>query len=404
MPAEFEGPRCRYCDLYARHLADYETMPATRALGSGSSRCARHWRLVCENCGTTRHFMNFAFCSQRRIFFCGECASESRAVFAPFLGFQHRTELRSPWSENWLPTIDFDEYMGRHPSLGLGHHFYSCVSPDTELPTQVEFKASQNATAMSEAEARASWDRNATAWDAHQGMAGDAIRRYITDSPVMSYINPVTGKNVLDLGCGNGYLAHTVAAAGAKVIAVDQSADMLRHARSRAPDDGMVHYVQTSLYDLSMLEPESFDLIVSNFVMQDVSDLDKAFREARRVLRPEGRLVVVITHPCYSSGPRQWMSPVPDSPRAEEYGFVTDHYLVEGTYWLEWEGFEPVPYYHRPLGRYVEALLDAGLSLTALCEPGSGSIRAEIDAHRDLNRMSRIPVACLLVAVPRPSA
>ena len=278
--------------------------------------------------------------------------------------------------------------------------FREVVSAATKL-TEPLFNPTQRRGRLTAGDARRSWDANSGVWDHHQGQGGDAIRRLITDDAVLAHVGDVAGLRVLDFGCGNGYLSRTLAEMGAHVVAQDQSAEMLRLARERSDDERhAIEFVQSSVTETSTVPDGSIDMVVSNFVLQDVENLHAALTEARRVMRVGGRLIVVITHPCFSSGPRAWISPVPDSPRAEEWGYLTDDYLGDATYWLEWDDFDPVPYYHRPMSSYVNSLGAADFTLVALDEP-SPRLPAEPsgDASRDMDRMRRIPVACVLVGV-----
>ncbi len=108
------------------------------------------------------------------------------------------------------------------------------------------------------------------------------------------------GERILDLGSGTGDLAFAVAAAGATVVAADLSHGMLtvlrRRARGESPG-ARVGPVVANVHALP-LPDASVDRIVSGFTVRNVGDLASAFRELRRVLKPEGRLVVLeLSHP-----------------------------------------------------------------------------------------------------------
>ncbi|HVA86114.1 MAG TPA: class I SAM-dependent methyltransferase [Candidatus Saccharimonadales bacterium] len=103
----------------------------------------------------------------------------------------------------------------------------------------------------------------------------------------------------LDIGTGTGTL--TLAAArrwpGARIIGTDLSAGMLAVAAARARDElptdaGRLRF-ETGPADALPLPDASVDAVMSSFVFQLVPDRPAAMREARRVLRPGGRLAVV---------------------------------------------------------------------------------------------------------------
>lgn len=107
------------------------------------------------------------------------------------------------------------------------------------------------------------------------------------------------GERVLDIGSGPGFLAREMArevGPGGAVHGVDVSQDMLAIARRRPPDQGSAP-VAFHLADVRALPfPDaSFDAAVSTQVYEYVDDMPAALAEARRVLRPGGRLLVLDT-------------------------------------------------------------------------------------------------------------
>lgn len=110
---------------------------------------------------------------------------------------------------------------------------------------------------------------------------------------------PEPPRRALDLACGTGAAALALAAAGAEVVGVDRSPQMLAIARAKARDRGLtVSFVQADLRELrSALSPQplGFDLIVClydslNYLTGD-NDLVRVLAAAGRLLRPGGRLV-----------------------------------------------------------------------------------------------------------------
>ena len=96
--------------------------------------------------------------------------------------------------------------------------------------------------------------------------------------------------NVLEVGCGNAALWRANRArvpTGWKVTLVDISPGMLTAAKRATQDE--YHYLEASLDDLP-IATASVDLLIANFMLYHVEDLDAALSEARRVLRPRGHL------------------------------------------------------------------------------------------------------------------
>jgi malonyl-CoA O-methyltransferase len=114
---------------------------------------------------------------------------------------------------------------------------------------------------------------------------------------VRAALGDVSGLSVLDLGCGTGRHALWLAAAGAKVTAVDFSEGMLGEAR-RKPGADSVRFQVHDLHQPLPFDASSFDGIVSGLVLEHLKDLSFVFGQAKRVLKPSGIAVVSAMHPA----------------------------------------------------------------------------------------------------------
>lgn len=135
------------------------------------------------------------------------------------------------------------------------------------------------------------WDERVDTWEeVAESEAFLALR-----DRVVALAAPRPDDQAVDLGAGTGLLALALAPAVAEVVAVDVSARMLERLDTRAAADGIrnLRTVEADLRHLP-LEDESATLVVSNYAFHHLDDAGKelALSEARRVLRPGGRLVV----------------------------------------------------------------------------------------------------------------
>ena len=170
--------------------------------------------------------------------------------------------------------------------------------------------------------------------------------------------------DVLDVGCGEGQVARLAARGGAaRVVGVDPTAAQVVVATERA---GGPAYARAGAAGLP-LRSGSFDAVVACLVFEHITDVDDAISEVARVLRPGGRFLFVLNHPLLQTPNSGWIDDqILDPP--EQYWRIGP-YLTESETIEEVEKDVFIPFIHRPLGRYVNALVDAGLVLTRMEEP-----------------------------------
>ena len=114
---------------------------------------------------------------------------------------------------------------------------------------------------------------------------------------------------VLDAGCGDGVFARAVAAPD--VVGIDNAPAMVERARSRGVD--------ARLGDIQELpfEDGAFDVVVSNWVLYHLPDLDRGLAEIARVLRPGGRFVGIYNRAGHME--ELWSLVRPEFGEAHEY-------------------------------------------------------------------------------------
>ncbi|WP_291736969.1 methyltransferase domain-containing protein, partial [Leisingera sp. F5] len=111
-------------------------------------------------------------------------------------------------------------------------------------------------------------------------------------APMVAAVRAEQGTRALDLCCGQGIVAAGLANAGARVTGLDFSPAMLDLARVRVPG---VDFVQGDAMDLRF-DAGRFDVVTIGFGILHVPDAPRVLAEARRVLRPGGRLAFSVWH------------------------------------------------------------------------------------------------------------
>lgn len=105
---------------------------------------------------------------------------------------------------------------------------------------------------------------------------------------VVRAVAPVPGERVLDLAAGTGTSSDPFDAAGARVVACDFSAGMLRIGKRRYPG---LSFVAGDAMALPFAD-ESFDAVTISFGLRNMESVETALRELARVTKPGGRLII----------------------------------------------------------------------------------------------------------------
>lgn len=111
-------------------------------------------------------------------------------------------------------------------------------------------------------------------------------------------LSPAPGETIVDIGCGNGLLTVELARAvgsNGRILGIDPSNDMRRSALDRCRDHDWVEVMEGSADSLP-ISSNSIDKAVSVQVFEYLKDIPAAVAEARRILKPGGRLVVGDIH------------------------------------------------------------------------------------------------------------
>jgi SAM-dependent methyltransferase len=206
------------------------------------------------------------------------------------------------------------------------------------------------------------WERHAAWWQAEFTQGADV--EYEEQILPLAAEQLAGARRVLDLGCGEGQIARLAVAGGAtEVVGIDPSAAQIGEASRRG---GGVRYVRGGAERLPF-PAASFDVVVTCLVLEHVPDLDAAVGEVARVLAPAGRFVLFTNHPLFQTPGSGWIDDqILDPP--EQYWRVGP-YLPETVSVEEVDAQVSLPFFHRPLGRYVNVLADRRLLVTHMGEP-----------------------------------
>ncbi len=105
------------------------------------------------------------------------------------------------------------------------------------------------------------------------------------------------GTEILDVGCGQGFFAREIASLGAKVLGIDVGGELIKMAKSRAGQNET--YLTLSAENMKGLLSGRFDAAICVLALQNIKNFQAALSECFRVLKPKGRLLLVLNHPSF---------------------------------------------------------------------------------------------------------
>lgn len=206
------------------------------------------------------------------------------------------------------------------------------------------------------------WESHAAWWI--EGFTEGADPEYVEQILPLVAAEVANMSRVLDVGCGEGHVGRLIRQLGADVvIGVDPTWNQVVVAAQR---QGGLRVVRASAEHLPFADG-SFDGVVACLVFEHIDAMDQAVAEVARVLQPGGRFCFFLNHPLLQTPGSGWIDDrVLDPP--EQYWRIGP-YLVEDHTIEEVEKNVFIPFIHRPLSRYVNAMAESGLRIDRMLEP-----------------------------------
>ncbi|MEV6295722.1 class I SAM-dependent methyltransferase [Streptomyces sp. NPDC051896] len=198
------------------------------------------------------------------------------------------------------------------------------------------------------------------------------VNAYYERPAMLALAGDVTGRRILDAGCGSGPLSAALRDRGAVVTGIDAGAAMLALARRRLGDDVALHVAD--LRDPLPFDDGAFDDVVASLVLHYLEDWGPTLAELRRVLRPGGRLIASVDHPFV----------------AYTFQDLRPDYFATTSYTFDWTfngQSVPMRFWRKPLHAMTDAFAAAGFRLSVISEPQPDPAARELfpDGFQDLS-------------------
>lgn len=401
---------CFYCEKINKYENKYPVREGRFTTDNTVLRCPLHSQFQCSICNKFHHFSWLYWCPKELKLVCGDC---NPPILKP-LKFWSTTYVYSYNCSHCREhhyDLYYAEYQGTHPwqnrlkkhTIGIIEEISetnywipnqiqegntipldkALIIPNSAFPIRKQIGSVKfhsplliDHEKVKQIEVREKWEKTSKNWiglvdKVTQDDQGDLNRQFIIDPAMWEQIGEVKGLKILDAGCGNGYFSRALAKKGANVIGVDQSQVLIQFCKEKEKIQNLgIEFFAESLDNLSMLNDESFDLIVSNIVFIDVLPYEKAFKELARVLKPLGRFIWSNLHPAFGRITNTFYRVPYDTPRNEERLYMLiDRYFDSGSTLISWGSMEPIWQFDRTLTEYSTALKNAGFVIRQIIEP-----------------------------------
>jgi SAM-dependent methyltransferase len=145
-----------------------------------------------------------------------------------------------------------------------------------------------------------SWYSNAQAWSNAIRTASIASRKLVTDQAIIDAVSSIASSRILDIGCGEGWLARALSALGRRVVGVDVVPDLV--ARAVASGGAEFHVVDYASIAQRQLHLGPFDAAVCNFSLLGEESVESLIAGLPCYLDDPGYLIIQTLHPIAACG------------------------------------------------------------------------------------------------------
>src|SRR5437016_3035329 len=217
-------------------------------------------------------------------------------------------------------------------------------------------------------EPKTDWGGVADWYDRLVGDEGSEYQREVVLPGVIRLLAPKAGEAMLDIACGQGVVCRMLSERGVKMTGVDAARELIAAARQRS-DPSITYHVGDARKLADVVPANHFDAAACVLAIQNIHPIHGVFEGVARALKPNGRLVIAMMHPCFR-GPKEtawgW-----DPKEMVQFRRVDRYLIPRKSPIVAHPGKSPDTYtwtFHKPIESYVKAARNAGLFIDALEE------------------------------------
>jgi ubiquinone/menaquinone biosynthesis C-methylase UbiE len=212
-----------------------------------------------------------------------------------------------------------------------------------------------------------SWN-NVASWYDELLKSDDSYQAKVILPNLLRVLDLKKGEQVYDLACGQGYFANVFAHVGSNITASDISKKLIETAKKDSKEK--ISFYITPAHRAQFLKDNSIDTVVIVLAIQNIENVNEVFAECKRVLKDNGRMVLILNHPAFRV------------PQGSDWIFqdgvqsrIVSKYLSESKVSIDMTPGEKNPKkkistitFHRSLQYYVKLFSKNGFAITRLEE------------------------------------
>lgn len=211
-----------------------------------------------------------------------------------------------------------------------------------------------------------SWGQVADWYEDHLA-GGDTYHEKVIAPHVLRLMEPIKGKPIIEIGCGEGYFTRLLKKNGHTIVGSDISEELIHKAQQH--NDG-IRYVVAPADTLSFAQDVSAAGMLAVLTLQNMERIEPVMQEAARVLSKDGRILIILNHPAFRIPQRSsWGF---DQEKGMQYrrldGYLSAHAAKIDMHPGARAGKTYTHSYHRSLQDYSKALRTAGFVITKIEE------------------------------------
>jgi len=215
----------------------------------------------------------------------------------------------------------------------------------------------------------------------------------------LGFLGKLQGKRVLDFGCGPGLFAKMLSKKGAEVYAVDAASKMIELAQKEPGVlEDRIHFEVGDASKGLSFENNFFDLALAIHVLMDIENWQDSLKEIFRVLKPKGRFIFSVSHPCFTFPVMVFKRGVLGRIFPKCLSARVFDYFASANAEKKLRRKISISHYHRPINVYINTLFKTGFEIIRVDEPPMPSVLAQ---KSGFFMADRVPIVLVVQAAKR---